>query len=101
VSIRWGSSTTYCIRQATTPKPGRWERAHLMHGPLHGVARGHPRSPPQPRSPVIHPRVCDPPHLKARPFPGRPGPGRPSASVRAGPARLRPGPPLSSAPARC
>src|SRR5262249_7361645 len=87
VSIRRRSSTTYCIRQATTPKPERWERAHLTNGPLHRVARRCHRSLPPALFARDSPRRLQFPSLQARPIPGRSGPGRPSASVRVGPVR--------------
>ena len=87
-----GSSTTYCIRQATTPKPERWERAHLTNGPLERVARRCHRSLP----PALFARDS-PQRLQSTP-PSRPVgfPADPSPSVR----RPRSGPiPVRSDPA--
>ena len=103
-ALRVGSTSSPCRSQriehhslhpsTTTPKPGRWERALLTHGPLKRVARLGRRSLPpalsardSPRRPPSAPPQgpSDPRPARVRPAVG-PGPGR------SGPVRPRPGP---------
>ena len=85
-----GSSTTYCIRPTTTPKPEQWERALLTHGPpRRGSPAGFSVAPPAPsaRDSTQGLRFTPP----SRPV--RPRSDRARPAVGLGPVRSRPGPP--------